>query len=63
VGVIHTTKEAALKAELERALGKVGSSAEGASLFPGITQKLIENRDTIMAILEQFGPVIRALAA
>ncbi len=59
-GVIHPTKEAALLAEIERAIGKVGN---GESLTPGIARTLVENREQLIELLSEFGAVQCAVAA
>ncbi len=55
-GAIHGTKSAALTVEIERVLGRTGN---GGSLTPGLAQKIIEQRELLVPLLQAFGPVAR----
>lgn len=59
-GVVHPTKEGALMAELERALGRTGNGA-GESMAPGLARRMVDQRDILIPLLEAFGPVNRAV--
>ncbi len=56
-GTMHATKEAALTAEIERVLGRVGNGGS-ASVAPGMARTIIDQRAALMPLLEAFGPVL-----
>ena len=56
--VLHRSKEDAILADLERALGKSGG---GESVIPGIARQLIENRAIIIDLLGQCGPDLQVV--
>lgn len=51
-GAIHATKESALAAEIELALGKVGDTEN--AVTPGLAKLIIANRLPLIALLQEF---------
>jgi hypothetical protein len=50
-GKIHETKEGALTSEIERALGRIGN---GDSMTPGFAKRMIEAREALIPLLQEF---------
>jgi hypothetical protein len=55
-GRIHQTKNEALLAELQIALGKSGSESSESIVTPGLAALMRENRAALIDILRQFEP-------